>query len=315
MSKKNKEESTETYEHRKKRRGDRKDGYLVRGLDSMHVLMPHMMPNRTMNEAVLTEVFDLTKVNEYIAKKNAGDPEFKYTFFHFICAAIGKVMTFRPKMNYFIEGHRYYERKDLSFAFVVKRKFALNGGESLAIVKLDRDSEEAPIDQIYGKVKKFVYAVRKEGKQESTSDIMDVLKKFPRWALKLIVGVLKSLNYHGHPPKFILESDPETVSCFVSNLGSIKMSANYHHLTDWGTNSFFVVVNQKKMRPFFNPDGSYEMRDSLSMSFTVDERLADGFYFANCIKLVKKIFENPEIVDLPLATPIPEFDESVTVKK
>ncbi len=315
MGKKNKEEFVETYEHRKKRRGDRRDAYKVRDLDSMHILTPYMMPDRTKNEAVLSEVFDLTQVDKYIAKKNSDDPEFKYTFFHFLCAAIAKVMTFRPKMNYFIEGHRYYERKDLSLAFVVKRKFALDGGESLAIIKLDRDSDVPPIEQIYGKVKKFVYSVRKEGVQESTSDIMDTLVKFPRFFLKLVIGTLKKMNYHGIPPKFICESDPETCSCFISNLGSIKMSANYHHLTDWGTNSFFVVVNQKKMRPFFNADGSYEMRDSLTMSFTVDERLADGFYFANCVKLIKKIFENPEIVELPLAQMVPEFEESVTVKK
>ena len=51
----------------------------------------------------------------------------------------------------------------------------------------------------------------------------------------------------------------------------------------------FIVINEKKIRPFFNPDGSYEMRDSLDISFTVDERLADGFYFANSIKMIKKI--------------------------
>ena len=315
MSKKTKEEFVETYEHRRKRRGDRKDAYRVRNLDSMHIIMPHMMPDRTKNEAVLSEVFDLTEVNKYIAKKNADNPEFKYTFFHFICAALGKVMTLRPKMNYFIEGHRFYERKKLSFAFVVKRKFSLEGGESLAMISLDRDSDEPPIDQIYNKVKKFVYSVRKNGEQESTSDIMDLLVKFPRCFLKLFFRILKSMNYHGIPPKFILESDPECCSCFISNLGSIKMSANYHHLTDWGTNSFFVVVNQKKMRPFFNADGSYEMRDSLTMSFTIDERLADGFYFANCIKLVKLIFENPEIVELPLRESISEYEEGVSVKK
>ena len=62
---------------------DRNDAYRVRDLDSMHVLTPYLMPVRTDNEAFLSEVFDLTKVNEYIAKKNADDPEFKYTFFHF----------------------------------------------------------------------------------------------------------------------------------------------------------------------------------------------------------------------------------------
>ena len=116
----------ETYEKRKKRWGDRKDGYRVRGLDSMHTLTPYLMPGRTNNEAFLSEIFDLTEVNKYIAEKNKDNPEFKYTFFHFFCAALAKVITFRPKMNYFIAGNRYYERKDLSFAFVVRRAFTLD---------------------------------------------------------------------------------------------------------------------------------------------------------------------------------------------
>ena len=296
------------YENRKRRFGDRKDGYLVRDLDSMHVLTPYLMPGRTNNEAFLSDIFDLTEVNKYLEKKNKDNPEFKYTFFHFFCAALGKVMTFRPKMNYFIAGNKYYERSELSFAFVVRRAFTLEGGEALAIIKLDRDSEEAPIEQIYRKVKKFVYSVRKEEKKDTTTDIMDIICKLPRFLISAIVGCLKLTNYFGTLPEFVRESDPECCSVFISNLGSIKMSANYHHLVNWGTNSFFVVVNQKKIRPFFNSDGSYEMKDSLEISFTIDERLADGFYFANSIKMIRKIFENPELVELPLSTPIENFE-------
>ena len=57
------------------------------------------------------------------------------------------------------------------------------------------------------------------------------------------------------------------------------------------------------------------MRDSLDISFTVDERLADGFYFANAIKMIKKIFENPQIVELPLWQDIPEFEKERVDKK
>jgi hypothetical protein len=192
-------------------------------------------------------------------------------------------MTFRPKMNYFIAGNRYYERNELSFAFVVRKKFTIDAGEALAIVKLNRDSDQAPIEQIYNKVKKIVYSVRKESKNDNTTDVMDIVCKLPRFMIAAIIGIFKMTNYFATLPKFIREIDPECCSVFISNLGSIKMSANYHHLVNWGTNSFFVVINQKKLRPFFKEDGSYEMKDSLDISFTIDERLADGFYFANSI--------------------------------
>ena len=87
--------------NRKKRRGDRKDGYRVEETDIMHAFMPYLMPNRADNEAVLNTVIDLTAVNEYLEEKNAGNPEFRYTFFHVICAAIAKTILLRPKMNRF----------------------------------------------------------------------------------------------------------------------------------------------------------------------------------------------------------------------
>ena len=197
LKKKDKKEKVQGYENRPRRFGDRADGYRVRDLDSMHVLTPYLMPRRTDNEVFLSEVFDLTKVNEYIAKKNADDPEFKYTFFHFFMAALAKVMTFRPKMNYFISGYRVYERRDLTFAFVVKRKFKLDAGESLAVIKLDRDSDDPAISQVYSKVKKFVYHVRREGKNDGITGDMDFVASLPRCIIRMIVGALKALEYHG----------------------------------------------------------------------------------------------------------------------
>ena len=44
-----------TPQHKKHRR-DRRDGWYLSGLDSMHVMMPFMFDNRTSNEAVLGKV-------------------------------------------------------------------------------------------------------------------------------------------------------------------------------------------------------------------------------------------------------------------
>lgn len=43
------------------------------------------------------------------------------------------------------------------------------------------------------------------------------------------------------------------------------------------------------------------MRSSIDIGFTVDERISDGFYFAKSIRLLKKILENPEILENPLS--------------
>jgi hypothetical protein len=290
-------------QERKKRWGDRWDAYRLRGLDPMHVMMPYMFGDRVANEAVLGEVMDLTAVDRYLAKKNADHPEFKYTWFHFITAALAKAILLRPKMNYFIAGHRFYERKKIQVSFVVKRQFNDSAEESEAKFVLDREGG-SPIDQVHDYVKDYVRKVRKEDKTEGITNVLNVVQKLPRPLFRFLAWTLNRMEYHGHYPKSLAKDDPCYSSVFVTNLGSIKLNADYHHLFDWGTNSFFVVISEKKMRPFYKEDGSYELRNTIKLGITVDERIADGYYFAKTLKLVRKMFQHPELLDEDAATPI-----------
>ena len=291
---------------RKKKRGDRKDGYLLRDIDSMHKFTPYLLPDRVANEACMSELTELSAVNRYLEKKNADNPEFKYTMFHVICAAIAKTVILRPKLNYFISGKKMYERKDILFSFVVKKKFADNGAEALAIVKIDRESDEAPIEQIYSKVKKIVYSVRKENKQDGTTDFMDFFTSLPAPILNLVTKLLFWMDRHGKLPDSLVKEDPYSSTVFLSNLGSIKMSADYHHLTNWETNSIFVIIGEKKLYPFYDENGNVTMKEAVRSGWTIDERIADGFYFANSLKILRRILADPDILDMPLSAPLPE---------
>ena len=293
----------QTVETRKKNRRDRHDGWYVSGLDSIHVMMPYMFGPRTKNEAVMSEVVDLTEVDRFLSKKNAKDQDFKYTWFHFIVAALAKAVLLRPKMNYFIAGHRFYERKKIQVSFVVKRQFNDSAEESEAKFVLDREGG-SPIDQVHDYVKDYVRKVRKEDKTEGITNVLNVVQKLPRPIFRFLAWTLNRMEYHGHYPKSLAKDDPCYSSVFVTNLGSIKLNADYHHLFDWGTNSFFVVISEKKMRPFYKEDGSYELRNTIKLGITVDERIADGYYFARTLKLVRKMFEHPELLDEDAATPI-----------
>ena len=143
---------------RKHNRRDRKDGYYLGHLDSMHAMMPYMFGQRTANEAVTGEVIDLTAVDRYLADKNSSSPEFKYTWFHVIAAVFAKTILLRPKMNWFIAGGRYYERKQIQVSFNVKRKFADEAEEAMAKFVLDPEGG-SPLEQVHSYVQKFVHKV------------------------------------------------------------------------------------------------------------------------------------------------------------
>ncbi|MFA5561384.1 MAG: 2-oxo acid dehydrogenase subunit E2 [Eubacteriales bacterium] len=289
---------------KKRRRGDRWDGYLVRDLDEMHTISPYVLPNRADNEAVLNETFDMTALKAYLAEKNKDNPEFKYTFFHVICAAVAKTLLLRPKMNRFYAGHRLYDRKDITLTFVVKKQFADDGEEALAILKVDTDSDRSPLEQVRTKIRDIVYDVRQKGETDSTTNKMGAFLKCPRFVLRLVFRLLKWLDYHGRYPRSLMKDDPYFCSVFLSNLGSIQMNANYHHLTNWGTNSFFLVIGELKPTPFFEPDGSYQMRPALELGMTIDERIADGLYFARSLRLLRKLLQNPSLLEENIHTPV-----------
>ena len=288
-----------TVQH-KKHRLDRYDGWYVSGLDSMHVMMPYFFGPRTKNEAVMSEVLDLTEVDKYLAQKNADNPDFKYTWFHFIVATIAKTLLLRPKMNYFITGRRFYERKYIRISFVVKRQLDEKAEELQANFLLDKEGG-SPLEQVHDYVQSFVTKVRKEDKTVGITNALNVVQKLPRPIFNLLSWALQRMEYHGWYPKGLAKDDPCYASVFVTNLGSIKMHADYHHLFDWGNNSFFIVINEKKLRPFWHEDGTYDLRNTIKLGLTIDERIADGTYFAKTLRLVRKIFAQPVLLDLPAA--------------
>lgn len=284
----------------KRRPGDRKDGTLLRDLDAMHYIMPVIYPNRCDNEAFISERIDLTNVNAFLEKKNAEGPEYRYNLFQLIVTAMARTLTLRPKLNRFIANRNFYQRKEVSAAFVVKKLFADDGAESLAFLRF-RDCDT--LDTIHEAIYRRVSACRGEG-SDSTEDTMDFLVRIPRFLSKFLLAILRFLDRHGWIPQSIIASDPYYASVVLTNLGSIKLHSGYHHLTNWGTNSVFVAIGEKKPRPFFDGQGGVTMRDSVDLGLTIDERLADGYYYSKTMRLLRKLLENPELLEQPLGTEV-----------
>lgn len=282
---------------RKKHIGDRRDGVLLKNLDSMHFIMPIIYPNRCDNEAYISECIDLTSINSYLEKKNSNNPEYKYNLFQIIVTAVLKTVTLRPKMNRFIANGNMYQRNEISAAFVIKKIFSDNAEEGLAFI---RSKDEDTLDTIHNEIYRQVSYCRKDGKKDSSTEAMDLFNRMPRFLSKAIIKLVCVLDRRGMVPKPFIASDPYYSSVILSNLGSIKLHSGYHHLTNWGTTSIFVVVGEKKKRPFYDEDGNMTMRDSVDLGLTVDERIADGYYYSKTIKLLKKLLENPELLEAPL---------------
>lgn len=278
------------------KRGDRRDGTWLRQEPAMNQFMPYIYPNRADNEAYINEEIDLGPIEEYLSRKNEGRSADKYTYFHVICAAVVKAFVLRPKMNRFISGNRLYQRNYLSVAFVVKKKFSDRSEEGLAFRKFNEDST---IDQLHDSLCQEIHTQRKEGAVDNTTHFMELLLKLPRFVLRQIMKILFSLDRKGKVPYDLIKEDPNYSSIFLTNLGSIDLNCGYHHLSNWGTCSCFVVIGKKHLAPACHEDGSVTVRPVLNIGVTLDERIADGYYYSKTMKLVKHLLAHPELLERP----------------
>ena len=284
----------------KRKWGDRRDGKWLKDLPAMNQMMTTLMPNRADNEAFVSVDIDLAPLEAYLEKKNEGlDKTHRYTFFHLISAAAGKAFILRPKMNRFVCNHKIYQRNKVTVAFTVKKHFDDHSEEGLAFFEY---KPEDTIDTYHEKIMKAIHVARHE--TDTSTGAMDLVNKLPHWLVVRIVKFVLWLDKHGWAPQALIGSDPNHASVFLSNLGSIGLECGYHHLVNWGTNSCFIVLGKKCWKKEYDASGEGRCREVIPLGITLDERIADGYYYSGTVALVKELLAHPELLELPASEPV-----------
>ena len=287
--------------NRKRRWGDRRDGRWVRDVTGLQCVMANLMPNRTDSEVCLSDKFDVTELVKYLDAKNASHPEYKTTLFHCILVAVARMVRERPFLNRFIQGRRTYERDEITLSFVAKRRFADGADEALMVLNA---KDEDTLDTVSRRIVGDIRETRKS--EHSTGGIdgaVDAFARIPRLLLMFAIRVIRWLDFWGLVPRALTDGDPNYTTVLLSNLGSIKCPAVYHHLNNYGTNSIMVTIGTLHKEELIMEDGSRQVRDVVDFCATLDERIADGFYFARSLKLIRYIFAHPEMLDQPIGEP------------
>lgn len=277
----------------------RKDGIRVTNMDATHKIMPYIMKNRTEAEVYTTERIDITKLMKYLDKLNKTSEE-KITLFHAVITAMAKTIYNKPLLNRFVAGRRFYDRNNISFSFIAKNKLEEDAEERIVIIKTNYDMN---LLDVSNKIVTTVNQTRKEN-TNSMNDTLKLVTSFPRCITNIIMWAFNKMDYYGIVPKSISDTDFNYTSVLLSNLGSIKCDSCYHHLNNYGTNSIVSTIGVIKEEKTTTPTGKETIKKYVDISFTLDERIADGFYFAKAIKLFKYILENPKILEEELYTKV-----------
>lgn len=98
-------------------------------------------------------------------------------------------------------------------------------------------------------------------------------------------------------PERMRRDDPTFSSLFLANFGSVGLDRAFHHLYEYGTASLFGVVGQLGKAAEVDADGGVHARDRLTLFWTFDERIHDGFYCAQSLKVLRGYIENPKLLE------------------
>ncbi len=290
---------------RKRRFGDRSDGYRLRSLQPLSKVSPYIMPNRSGASVYFHESIEITEAENYIRKKrNQGLKGFG--MMHLLLAAYARVASQRPGINRFLSGQRVYSHdEDLAVLITIKREMTLDAEETIVKVHL---SPSDTADDVYRKLQKLIDENKEDNSDSNFDNTAKILNYIPGLLLKNAVWLLKLLDYFGLLPKSLIEISPFHGSMFITSMGSLGIPPVFHHLYDSGNIPVFLSFGAKYKKTELKPDGTPVQRKYIDYNIVCDERICDGFYLASSFKLFKTYFRNPHVLDEKPETIVHDVD-------
>ena len=289
----------------KRRFSDRRDAKLCRDVMGMNQICIDLKPKRALSELYINQKVDVTNLVKYINEyKEKLSKEEKITYFHAFAMAIGKVIYNRPLLNRFVSNRHVYEHNDISLSFVMKVGFNDKSEEIMVIMPIEKDDN---IFSLSKKISSKVNKVRKKGDTgEGANDAIQIISKLPNLIRIPIVGIFKFLDRHGWLPEFLVKDNLYYSSMLISNIGTLKCGGIYHNITDFGTCSGIITIGEIKEQ-IEKINGKNVTKYYCEFGVTIDERIADGFYFIKSIHLLQYILSNPELLEA-------RADEKIEIK-
>ena len=284
---------------RRRRLGDRKDGYRLRTIHSMNKIMPFIMPQRNDACNTFAETLDVTEAEKFVSEQLIAGNE-SFSMLHVIIAAYIRTVSQHPALNRFINGQRVYARNDIQVTMTVKKEMTLESPDTCIKVWFEPDDT---IFDVYEKFNKVVAEAKEEENGNSGFEsVLGTLAGLPRPILRLAVWALNVMDYHGLLPMSLLKVSPFHGSMIITSMGSLGIKPIYHHIYNFGNLPVFVSYGTKRREVTFDRKGNMVTKKVIDMKIVTDERICDGFQYAAAFKCWKKYIENPALLTTPPET-------------
>lgn len=260
-------------------------GHKVKDVTGMQNILFDLKPNRCEAEVFMSADIDVTEFVKYIKKLKEKNSDI--TFFHGFVHIMGKLIYEYPKLNRFVQNRTLFEHDEVSIAFVAKAEFNEKSEEFMTCLPIGKDDT---IIEVSENLKARIEKMRDKKSNVNTDGANNVVDKIGhvwRPLRSFLVGILKWWDKKFGLPGSIADENIYYSSLIVSNLGTFRVPGIYHNLANLGTSSGLVAFGDIKEN-----SGKYTM----NIGVTLDERIADGFYFCRALKAIEYLFANPNLM-------------------
>ncbi|MBQ8163495.1 MAG: hypothetical protein IJZ93_03910 [Clostridia bacterium] len=281
-------------EKKRKKKSEKNKWRRVRSLTPYSRIVPYIMDTRCTSQNFIYDRINLGRIEKYIKRKQAEGCA-NFSLMHVIIAAYVRVCSQKPAINRFIRGQKIYTRNKVEISLVIKKEMSLESPDTVIKVLLD---PSATADEVYNAFNQKIEDYRNHP-NSSFDKLAKVINFIPGLLLRWTVKFLRFLDYFGLLPKFLTNLSPFHASFFITSMGSLGIPPIVHHLYDFGTVPVFCAFGSKQREFNTNPDGSVYKNTYVDVTYNLDERICDGYYYASALKSLRAIFKNPDILDEP----------------
>ena len=290
----------------KRRFGDRKDGRLLRSIEPIAIFSLYIMNTRNDANNYISDSVELSAIDTYVHKKRAEGFE-GINAMYVLAAAYVRVVSQKPGINRFINGHRIYARNNIEVSMMVKKALSLNAPETMFKFFF---KPEYTINDVYKDMHEKISAYQSAPDSDENDDLagfLNAITKLPRCLLRFVMKLLYWLDYHGWIPQSLLELSPFHGSMVLSSMGSLGVPPVFHHLYNFGNVPMFITFSTNRHEREAKDDGSIEKKHFLDFNITMDDRICDGHYYSEALHELKKYLKNPELLERPPETVVEDI--------
>lgn len=269
----------------------RSDGKLFDNPDPIYSAFSYVLKKRYDAMNMVTVYIPMEPMRAYINSARQTNPGLSYLAL--ILSAYVRAAARYPGLKRFVVNRRMYCRNKFTVSMVVMRP-----GEYGTMDKVDFEMTDTVYD-VNRRMGEFIERNRNVNDTNKTDRLVRFLVNHP-----LLIGFLINtfifLDNHNILPKSLIAASPFHTSLLISNLGSIRLPAIYHHVYEFGTTSIAITMGVPEKRVVMEGGAPVE-RAYLPLGIVMDERIAPGSYFGQVLQYIQHLLRHPEELEVPPA--------------